>query len=67
MNVKIFDIKIGDKILVKPWKRNEFTTLYKSEPFTAIEKKGNIKVMLQNLGYQRFWVEKCFVFQRLVL
>ena len=41
INVKISDIKIGDKILVKQRKRNKLTSLYRSEPFTVIEKKGN--------------------------
>ena len=41
MNVKISDIKVGDKILVKQRKRNKLTSLYKSEPFKVIEKKGN--------------------------
>ena len=41
MNVKISDIKVGDKILAKQRQRNKLTSLYKSEPFTVIEKKGN--------------------------
>ena len=34
-------IKVGDKILVKKRKRNKLTSLYKSEPFKVIEKKGS--------------------------
>ena len=50
MNVKISDIKIGDKLLFKQRKRNKFTTLYKSEPFTAVEKKG--KTVLETNVFQ---------------
>ena len=47
MNVKISDIKVGDKILVKQRKRNKLTTLHTSEPFTMIEKKENtVKICL---------------------
>ena len=53
MNVKISDIKVGDKILVKQRKRNKLTSLYKSEPFTVIEKKGNTVKIRDAYGNER--------------
>ena len=53
MNVKISDIKIGDKILVKQRKQSKLTTLYKSEPFKVIEKKGNIVKIRDAYGNER--------------
>ena len=53
MNVKISEIKIGDKILVKQRKQNKLTTLYKSEPFKVIEKKGNIVKIRDAYGNER--------------
>ena len=43
-NVKISDIKVGDKILAKQRKRKKLTNLCKSEPFTLTEKKENLKL-----------------------
>ena len=54
MNVKISHIKVGDEILVKQRKRNKLTTLYKSEPFTVTEKKGNTVKMRDTYGKE--WV-----------
>ena len=53
MNVKISDIKVGDKILVKQQKRNKLPILYKSEPFTVIEKKGNTLKIRDAYGNER--------------
>ena len=53
MNVKISDIKVGDKILVKQRKGNKLTSLYKSEPFTMIEKKGNTVEIRDAYGNER--------------
>ena len=39
MNVKISNIKVGDKILVKQRKGNKLTSLYKSEPNDRKERK----------------------------
>ena len=48
LNVKISDIKVGDKSLVKQRKRSQLTTFYKSEPFTVIKKKSNL-VKIRNV------------------
>ena len=52
-NVKISDIKVGGKILVKQRKRNKLTSLYKSEPFTVIGKKGNTVKITDAYGNER--------------
>ena len=55
--------KIGDKILVKQWKRNKLTSLYKSQPFTVIEKKGNtvkIRDVYENERVQNVKDVHCF-------
>ena len=66
MNVKIFDIKVGDKILAKQWKQSKLTTLYKSEPFTVIEKKGNTVKIRYAYGNKCVQKKKqmCIVFRK---
>ena len=53
MNVKISDIKVGDKIACQQRKRNKLTNLYKSEPFTVIEKKGSTVKIRDAYGNKR--------------
>ena len=53
MDVKISDIKVGDKILVKQQKLNKLTSLHKSEPFTVIENKGNTVKIRDTYGNER--------------
>ena len=63
MNVKISDIKVGNKIFAKQRKQNKLTTLYKPEPFTIIEKKGNTIKIRDAFGNKRVRIEadvRCF-------
>ena len=53
MNVKITDIKVGNKIFAKQRKQNKLTTLYKPEPFKLIEKKGNTVKIRHAFGNKR--------------
>ena len=63
MNVKISDIKVFNKIFAKQRKQNKLTTLYKPEPFTMIEKKGNTVKIRHAFGKKRVRIEadvRCF-------
>ena len=45
INVKISDIKVSDKILLKQWKQIKLTTLDKSKSITMTEKKENTVII----------------------
>ena len=51
--LKISDIKVGDKTLVKQRKQNKLTTFYKPGPFTVIGKNGNTAKIRDAYGNER--------------
>ena len=53
MNVKIFHIKVGDKIVVKQRKQSKLATLYKSEPCASTGKKRNTVTIRDAYGNER--------------
>ena len=66
MNDKFSDVKVGNRILVKQWKWNKFTTLHISEPFTVIEKKGNTVKIRDAYGNKSVRYSRCALFSERV-